>query len=229
MAFQNTNNRPKDPTIYHSALVKDGPKLVTVMGAPKMVKNNTLCLVELMIDGVKHVYWIDTPEIKAGFDKHIGQQVVLMASGNSKQGTAKMEFQLAGVPATQIPQPQPQTVSVAVTPVQSQPVQFVNVPVNQVVTKPAQDQDREAKVFLCKAANLMRLCVKKANDIKVEMGLSQEHRQGIATTLFIQADRKGFIDNMPVTPYSPEELGFGASKSETLSEAQPQNDEDEAF
>jgi hypothetical protein len=225
MAYQNTNNRPKDPTIYHSALVKDGPKLVTVASAPKMVKNNTLCLVELVVDGVKHIYWVDTPEIKAGFEKHVGQQVVLMASGNSKQGTARMEFQLAGVPATQIPQPQP--AAVAAAPVQSQPVQLASVAA--VPQKPSQDQDRETKVFLCKAANLMRLCVKKANDIKVEMGLSQEHRQGIATTLFIQADRKGFIDSMPVTPYSPEELGFGASKAESLSEAEPEYDEKEIF
>lgn len=227
MAYQNTNNKPKDPTLYHSALVKDGPKLVTVAGAPRMVKNNTLCLVELLVDGVKHVYWVDTPEIKAGFEKHVGQQVVLMASGNSKQGTARMEFQLAGIPANEIPQPQ--NVAAAVTPVQSQTIQsFVQVAAEQP-NRQAAKQDRDAKVFLCQAANLMRLCVKKANDIKIEMGLSQEHRQGIATTLFIQADRKGYIDSMPVTPYTPEELGFGSSKAETLSEAQPENDEDEAF
>ena len=224
MAYQNTNNRPKDPTIYHSALVKDGPKLVTVMGAPKMVKNNTLCLVELLVDGVKHIYWVDTPEIKSGFESHVGQQVVLMASGNSKQGTARMEFQLAGVPATQIPQP---TQTVAVAPVVSQPKTFnVVVPAQQ---PPQQKSDRDAKVFLCQAANLMRLCVKKANDIKIELGLPDEHRQGIATTLFIQADRKGFIDTMPMNPYTPEELGFGASKAQNLAEAQPVNDEEEVF
>jgi hypothetical protein len=224
MAFQNTNNRPKDPTLYHSALVKDGPKLVTVMGAPKMVKNNTLCLVELLVDGVKHVYWVDTPEIKSGFEANVGQQVVLMASGNSKQGTARMEFQLAGVPATQIPQP---AKTVAVAPVASQPQTFnVVVPAQQ----PSQQKsDRDAKTFLCQASNLMRLCVKKANDIKVELGLSDEHRQGIATTLFIQSDRKGFIDSMPVNPYTPAELGFGASNAQNLAEAQPSNDEDEAF
>lgn len=224
MAYQNTNNRPKDPTLYHSALVKDGPKLVTVMGAPKMVKNNTLCLVELLVDGMKHVYWVDTPEIKAGFDSHVGQQVVLMASGNSKQGTARMEFQLAGVPATQIPQP---AQTVAVAPVVSQPKTFnVVVPPQQA---PRDKSDKDAKIFLCQAANLMRLCVKKANDIKIELGLSDEHRQGIATTLFIQADRKGFIDSMPVNPYTPAELGFGASNSQNLAEAQPVDDEEEAF
>lgn len=224
MAYQNTNNRPKDPTIYHSALVKDGPKLVTVMGAPKMVKNNTLCLVELLVDGVKHIYWVDTPEIKSGFESHVGQQVVLMASGNSKQGTARMEFQLAGVPATQIPQP---TQTVAVAPVASQPQTFnVVVPAQQ---PPQQKSDRDAKVFLCQASNLMRLCVKKANDLKIELGLPDEHRQGIATTLFIQADRKGFIDSMPMNPYTPEELGFGASKAQNLAEAQPVNDEEEVF
>jgi hypothetical protein len=75
----------------------------------------------------------------------------------------------------------------------------------------------------------MRLCVKKANDIKIELGLPDEHRQGIATTLFIQADRKGFIDSMPVNPYTPSELGFGSSNSQNLAEAQPVDDEEEAF
>jgi|688.fasta_scaffold212264_2 hypothetical protein len=227
MAYQNTNNKPKDPTLYHSALVKDGPKLVTVMNAPKMVKNNTLCLVELLVDGVKHVYWVDTPEIKSGFESHVGQQVVLMASGNSKQGTARMEFQLAGVPATQIAQPAQPVQPVATAPAVSQPAAFRVVAPEQ--KPPQQKSDRETKTFLCQAANLMRLCVKKANDIKIELGLPDEHRQGIATTLFIQADRKGFIDSMPINPYTPEELGFGASKAQNLAEAQPVNDEEEIF
>jgi hypothetical protein len=70
----------------------------------------------------------------------------------------------------------------------------------------------------------MRLCVKKANDIAVELNLPEQHRQGIATTLFIQADRQGHIAAMPITAYTPEQLGFGASKAESLKNPEPNND-----
>jgi hypothetical protein len=54
----------------------------------------------------------------------------------------------------------------------------------------------------------------------VELGLPDQHRQGIATTMFIQADRQGFIQAMPITAYTPEQLGFGASKAESLNSPQ---------
>ena len=91
----------------------------------------------------------------------------------------------------------------------------------QSVVEAAKTPEREAKRFLCQAANLMRLCVKKANDIAVELNLPEQHRQGIATTLFIQADRQGHIPAMPIDPYKPEQLGFGASKAESLKNPQP--------
>jgi hypothetical protein len=117
-----------------------------------------------------------------------------------------MEIQPAGVPASSLPA------------AQSAP-QSPQKPVEKVITAPSYP-DKDAKQFLCQAANLMRLCVKKANDISVELGLPDQHRQGIATTMFIQADRQGFIQAMPITAYTPEQLGFGASKAESLNSPQ---------
>jgi len=218
MAFNNPNNSEKSPIISHLSLAKNGPKMVKVISGPKMVKNNTLCVVDLLIDGVKHGYFIDNEEIKAGFSKHIGQQVVLIASGNSRNGTAQMDFQSASSPTPQVQASGPVKLS-------SQP----RPPSTNGVATPVAD-DLGAKKYLCQASNLMRLCVKKANDIAVELGLPKEHRQGIATTLFIQSDRRGFIDVMPLSAYTPEELGFGASKAESLADPQPQEDiDDQAF
>ena len=70
----------------------------------------------------------------------------------------------------------------------------------------------------------MRLCVKKANDIAVELDIPNEHRKGIATTLFIKADRKGHILKMPINAYSQEDLGWGASKANSLTTPQPENE-----
>jgi hypothetical protein len=72
----------------------------------------------------------------------------------------------------------------------------------------------------------MRLCVKKANDIAVELDLPNEHRQGIASSLFIQADRSGFTFKMPINAYTPEELGWGASKADSLTTPQPEEAND---
>lgn len=220
MAFKNPNNQQKSPVLWHSTLVKSGPKLVTVVTAPKMVKNGELCVIDLNVDGVKHGYFIDNEDIKEGFAKYVGHQVVLIASGDSRKGTAKMEFQLAGIPASQLPEKaSPAPVTAQKSPSQGNLKTDVKPHNNEV----------EAKKYLCKAANLMRLCVKKANDIAIEMGLPPEHRQGIATTLFIQGDRRGFIDTMPVSAYTPEELGFGKSKATNLSEPEPEEGDDESF
>jgi hypothetical protein len=208
MAYQ--SNKPKDPPLYHSNLVKGGPKLVSIKSAPKWVKQNSLCVIELIVDGVTHVYFTENRDIASKFQQYVGKSVVLIASGNSKQKTDSMEIQPAGVPASSLPA------------AQSAP-QSPQKPVEKVITAPAHP-DKDAKQFLCQAANLMRLCVKKANDIAVEMNLSNEHRQGIASSLFINADRHGFIASMPITAYTPEQLGFGASKAESLKNPEPNND-----
>jgi hypothetical protein len=208
MAYQ--SNQPKNPPLYHSNLVKGGPKLVSVKSPPKWVKQNTLCVIELILDGVTHVYFTENRDIASKFQQYVGKSVVLIASGNSKQKTDSMEIQSAGVPASSLPT------------AQSAPQQAQKAP--QSVVEAAKTPEREAKRFLCQAANLMRLCVKKANDIAVELNLPEQHRQGIATTLFIQADRQGHIPAMPIDPYKPEQLGFGSSKAESLKNPEPNNE-----
>jgi hypothetical protein len=224
MAYQ--SNQPKSPPLYHSTLAKNGPKLVAVKSAPKWVKQNTLCVIELIVDGVVHVYFTENRDIASKFQQYVGKSVVLIASGNSKQKTDSMEIQPAGVPASSLPNaPQPTVI------VESKPAAFKTVTTTHAHQKPVETvitalvhRDKEAKQFLCQAANLMRLCVKKANDIAVELNLPEQHRQGIATTLFIQADRQGHISAMPITAYTPEQLGFGSSKAESLKNPEPNND-----
>jgi hypothetical protein len=211
MAYQ--SNQPKAPVLSHFTLAKNGPKLVSVKSPPKWVKSNSLCVIELIVDGVAHVYFTENKDIASKFQQYVGKSVVLIASGNSKQKTDSMEIQPAGVPASSLPTaPAPQN-----TPQSPQKAP-------ESVVAAAKTPEREAKEFLCKAANLMRLCVKKANDIAVEMDLSSEHRQGIASSLFINADRHGFVAAMPINPYKPEQLGFGASKAESLKNPEPNND-----
>jgi hypothetical protein len=208
MAYQ--SNQPKAPVLSHFTLAKNGPKLVVIKSPPKWVKSNSLCVIELIVDGVAHVYFTENKDIASKFQQYVGKSVVLIASGNSKQKTDSMEIQPAGVPASSLPA------------AQSTP-QSLQKPVEKVITAPSHP-DKDAKQFLCQAANLMRLCVKKANDIAVELNLPEQHRQGIATTLFIQADRQGHIAAMPITAYTPEQLGFGASKAESLKNPEPNND-----
>ncbi len=208
MAYQ--SNQPKAPVLSHFTLAKNGPKLVVIKSPPKWVKSNSLCVIELIVDGVAHVYFTENKDIASKFQQYVGKSVVLIASGNSKQKTDSMEIQPAGVPASSLPA------------AQSAPQQ-AQKPAEKVITAPAHP-DKDAKQFLCQAANLMRLCVKKANDIAVELNLPEQHRQGIATTMFIQADRQGFIQAMPITAYTPEQLGFGASKAESLKSPEPNND-----
>lgn len=204
----NKSTQPKDPILSHSQLVKSGrPRLVVISEGPKWVKNGSLCVIKVIVDGVPHVYFTENKEIANKFSQHIGQSVVLIASGNSKQGTDSMEIQSAGVPASEL-------IKRKEVPQSSQ-----NAPQEEI--KNPEPKDREAKVFLCQAANLMRLCVKKANDIAVELGLPNEHRQGIAMGLFIQADRCGHVSKMPISPYTPEQIGWGASKSTSLSQPVP--------
>jgi len=230
MSFKNPNQREKDPTISHSTLVKGGPKLVTIKSPPKTITRKAdgkrFHMVSLDLDGVTHTYFIPTKDIEDGFKEYIGKTVVLIASGNEKQGTATMEIQAAMVKGSTLTQP---VIDVAA----SKPAQWQTINTSQSPQKPAQEavkspepKDREAKVFLCQAANLMRLCVKKANDIAVELNLPNEHRQGIATSLFIQADRSGHTFKMPIQPYTPEELGYGSSKAESLKTPQPEEAND---
>jgi hypothetical protein len=208
MSFQNPNQREKDPIINHSSLVKSGPKLLTIATTPKTITRKAdqkrFHMVSLDIDGVTHTYFIPNKDIEENLKQYVGKTVVVIASGNDKQGTATMEIQAAMVKASTLDKPV-----------------IAHKPTAEPVKNP-EPKDREAKAFLCQAANLMRLCVKKANDIAVELDLPNEHRQGIATTLFIQADRQGHIFKMPINAYSPEDLGWGASKADSLTTPKPE-------
>lgn len=207
----NKSTPPKDPILSHSQLVKSGrPRLVVISEGPKWVKNGTLCVIKVIVDGVAHVYFTNNKEIANKFSQHIGQSVVLIASGNSKQGTDSMEIQSAGIKASELIKPK------------ETPQSHQNAPQEEI--KSPEPKDREAKVFLCQAANLMRLCVKKANDIAIELGLPNEHRQGIASSLFIQADRHGHIFKMPVSAYTPDQLGWGASKADSPKNPEPEQE-----
>jgi hypothetical protein len=215
MAYQSTKKEyPKIPSLQHSVLVRNGPQLAIVKKV-NWVSNNSKCIISLMFNGTPHNYWTTNKDIVGEFQKHVGHEVVMHATGDDRMNTDNMKIERSGVP-TNVAIERP--VTVAEKP-QSAP-QSPQKPVETVITAPVH-RDKEAKQFLCQAANLMRLCVKKANDISVELGLPDQHRQGIATTLFINGDKQGYIASMPITAYTPEQLGFGASKAESLKKPQP--------
>ena len=216
MSFQKPNQQQhkKDPILNHSDLVRNGVKLVTIKSVPKVITRKAdqkrFHMVTIEVNGADHTYFIPNKEIEDALKEHVGKSVVLIASGNDKQGTAMMEIQAAMVKGSTLVQDAPRE---------------PQKPAGEAVKNP-EPKDREVKVFLCQAANLMRLCVKKANDIAVELDLPNEHRQGIASGLFIQADRAGHTFKMPIQPYTPEELGYGASKAESLKTPQPEETND---
>jgi hypothetical protein len=185
------NNQKKGELIFHSTLVKAGPTIVRVKGPPKLVKNGQMCLVDVEREGADAAIVIESPHIEAGFKSYVGQTVVLIAKGDARKNTAEMVFQPAPGTAAD-PAPQQQAHS---------------YPASQPAARQGKTM-RDAKVYFHQAANLMRIAVKKAEDIASELGLPQEHRQGIATTLFIQSERQGFIAAMPVDPITPEQLGW---------------------
>jgi len=231
MAFQPPKKEyPKVTTLKHHEMVRAGRPLLVTIKDSKWVDKQSAYVVDLILNSALHNYWTENREIAEDFKKHIGQQVCIIAGGNKKQRSDTMQFQPAGIPASSLPPvnpigPRPEVI------VESKPAAFKTVTTTHApqkapesVVAAAKTPEREAKEFLCKAANLMRLCVKKANDIAVELNLPEQHRQGIATTLFIQADRQGYISAMPITAYTPEQLGFGASKAESLKNPEPNND-----
>lgn len=200
-------------------MVRNGRPLLVTIKKIKWVEKQSSYVAELIYNDALHSYWTNNRDIVEGFQKHENQRVCLIASGNQKQKTDTMQFQPAGIPASSLPPVNP----IGPRPTPQNTPQSPQKPVEKVIEVPVR-QDKDAKHFLCQAANLMRLCVKKANDIAVELNLPEQHRQGIATTLFIQADRQGYIKGMPITAYTPEQLGFGSSKAESLKNPEPNND-----
>jgi hypothetical protein len=243
MSFQKPNQQEykKDPTLNHSDLVRNGVKLVTIKTVPKVVTRKSdqkrFHIVTIEVNGADHTYYIPNKKIEDALKEHVGKSVVLIASGNDKQGTATMEIQAAMVKGSELPTTIQPRGGLKTESAQSSVValdrmhkdfkhpQEPQKPAGEAIKNP-EPKDREVKIFLCQAANLMRLCVKKANDIAVELDLPNEHRQAISASLFIQADRSGHTFKMPIQPYTPEELGYGASKAESLKIPQPQESDE---
>ena len=237
MSFQKPNQQQhkKDPILNHSDLVKNGVKLVTIKSVPKVITRKSdqkrFHMVTIEVNGADHTYFIPNKDIEDSFKEYVGKTVVLIASGSDKQGTATMEIQAAMVKGSELPTTIQQQGGIKTEAAQSSVTALDRMhkdfqhPKPEPIKSP-EPKDREAKVFLCQAANLMRLCVKKANDIAVELDLPNEHRQGIASGLFIQADRAGHTFKMPIQPYTPEELGYGASRGESLKTPQPEEAND---
>lgn len=215
MSFQKPTQYKNNPSVSHSTLRKG--RNVTVAALPKWVKNNTLCLIELDIDGVRRNYWTKKKSIADAFEPYLGKEIHLQTQGDDERDTDAVSIQevkkVTPDDATKLPKRE------------AQPVRE-NAHESRKEQPALDPVDRKAKVFLCQAANLMRLCVKKANDIAIELDLPDAHRQGIATTLFIQADRQGYISGMPISAYSIEELGWGASKGDSLKSPQPEEAND---
>ena len=103
MSFQKPNQQQhkKDPILNHSDLVKNGVKLVTIKSVPKVITRKSdqkrFHMVTIEVNGADHTYFIPNKEIEDALKQHVGKSVVLIASGNDKQGTATMEIQAAMV------------------------------------------------------------------------------------------------------------------------------------
>jgi hypothetical protein len=170
MAF----GQQKTPSIFHSALVGN-PTQVTIKSAPRSVKNGQLIVVDVLHDGVQHGLFCENQAIADGFANLIGETVVLVAEGSRAKAT--MEFRSVGGGA----------IKPVAKPIAGQAAQSTHT-------------ERDAKIYLCQATNLMRLCCKKAADISVELSLDAAREQSIAASLFINASQGGFIKAMPLDP-----------------------------
>lgn len=181
------------PPLYHSHLVKNGPSTMKILHAPKSGERQAggmwrKCQIEAS-DGEEYTFWLDNKAIQDMLAGYVGQTITVVAKGGGKGQEETSTLEIAGQGAAT-----------------SAPSQSA-APAKQTNsgTKPTA---RDCKVFLSQATNLMRICVKKANDIAGEMNLPAEHRQGIASTLFIESKGRGFVEAMPLDPYTPEEIGY---------------------
>jgi len=205
MAYPQNQNREKSEWIFHSALVKEGPTLVRIPHAPKSVKNGTMCIVEIEKDGKSVVYKIPSQQIEEGFKAHVGQSVVLLAKGDDRRGNAEIVFQPAadgGAPPQQ------------------------QAPASQPKRQGAPSM-RGAKIYFHQAGNLMRIAVKKAEDVGNEFGLSDERKSAIQGQIFKGAADRGFVDAMPIDPITPQELGWATAGHQPTNEPEPAYQEPE--
>lgn len=209
MSFQNPIQYEKTATLSHNFLSRGGPKLVTVKSAPKWVKGNTLCVVQLVVDGNASKYFTENKSIADDFSHHVGRQVVLIGTGDAASGTNNLQIVPAEISAKELNIPE-KVIEVVSSKKDNAEDEFFPSPVKKMLPTA---NDIAAKTRLCQSANMMRLCIKKATDISKELGLSECSQMSIANTLF--RDSAGqFMEGMPLQAYSLEELGSGASSDE---------------
>jgi hypothetical protein len=212
-----------NPKIYHSQMAQQSPLLAFIKGPPKTMNkkdgSGQFSKVVLNINGIATDYYLpDTVDMQQ-LTIYAGTSVILRASGDDRQGTAQLTVEPAAGGA-QVQQPQQQA------PAPQQPQR----PAPQPAARPAAPQAQHgpslvtAKKHLCQSANLMRCCVKKSLDIGAEFDLPAAHVQGIASSLFIEADRSGFIETMPIDPFTPQDLGVTALQARTHAEPEHQQE-----
>jgi hypothetical protein len=218
MAYQNNDK------LYHSALVKQGPTLAFVKGPPKTIQkkdgSGSFTKVTFTIQGKDCDYFLPNGVDSQPLLVAAGTSVLLIAQGDDRQGTATLTIGPAsqGAPQQQAP-PQYQQPQAPAPQQNYQPPQ-------QAAPPPQANGLIQAKKHMAQNANLMRMAVKKAFDLGSEFGLPQEHIQGIATTLFISAERAGHAASMPLEPFTMMDLGVNANQARQHVES-PQQEQDD--
>jgi hypothetical protein len=213
MAWNNQGgNRPKTPSLFHSEMVKRGPTILTIKSAPRMVKNGTMCVTTVVIDGEEHGLFAENEAIAEALKSHVGQQVTVIASGSRDSATLTVQPAGQQQAAQAEPQHEPQ----------------------QQAAQPASNQRsgdlRGAKVFFCQAANLMRLAAKKAADVATEFSIDEENQNEMRRAFFYKAFDQGLLATMPIDPFTPQELGWGAASQSAQQPAyqEPPQQEEES-
>jgi hypothetical protein len=217
MAYQNNDK------LYHSALVKQGPTLAFVKGAPKQIQrkdgSGSFWKVTFTIQGKDCDYFLPNGLDPNALVVAAGTSVLLIAQGDDRNGTATLTIGPASQGAPQQQQPQYQQ------PQAPAPQQQSYQQPQQPAPPPQANGLIQAKKAMAQNANLMRMAVKKAFDLGAEFGLPSEHIQGVATTLFISVERAGHAASMPLEPFTMMDLGVNANQARQHVESPQQHDD----
>ena len=195
--------RPKNPKIYHSTLVGQGPTLAFITKPVHVGQRKdgqgSFAIAVFNLNGVDTDYFLPDGITPDTINRWAGQSVLLQASGDDRQGTA----QLVITPATGTPAAAPPAQPAA------QPAQQAAPP--NAVTPPATGHGLiDVKKHLCQASNLMRMAVKKSRDIQTEWDLPDAWGQGMAGWFYGHLKDRGYIEAMPLEPFTPADLGANA-------------------
>lgn len=202
MAFQ------KNEKLWHSNLVKQSPLICTIdkVKSGKTKDGNPYTLAEITINRIKHDFFLPDSVDPDQFFNNQGNTVVLKASGSDRAGNARVSIEESDAQPSRPAEPAARQ--------QSGPA-------------PRSMSLLEAKTHLAKTANLMRCCVKKASDIATEFALLDAQMQAIASSLFISAERQGFVTAMPLEPFTPQDLGANAVQARQHVEHKQEPEESE--